>query len=77
MLVVLGGLGLDVSGEAIPYVAGWGEGRALNAIIHFAQLILAHRVEAALGTAGNTPKKRPRPGHSTGTARMFWRWSVA
>jgi hypothetical protein len=77
-LVVLGGLGLDVSGETIPYVAGWGEGGALNAVIQFAQLIddLARRVEAALSTAGDTPKRRPRPGNSTGPARKFGQWSV-
>jgi hypothetical protein len=49
-LVVLGGLGLDVSGETVPYVAGWGEDGALDAVTEFAQLIddLARRVEAAL-----------------------------
>ena len=54
-LVVLGGLGLDVSGETIPYVAGWGEDGALEAVTQFAQLIdaLAHRVEAALTTASD------------------------
>ena len=52
---MLGGLGLDVSGETIPYVAGWGEDGALEAVTQFAQLIdaLAHRVEAALSTAGD------------------------
>jgi hypothetical protein len=51
-LVVLGGLGLDVSGETVPYVAGWGEDGALDAVTEFAQLIddLARRVEAALST---------------------------
>jgi hypothetical protein len=55
-LVVLGGLGLDVSGETVPYVAGWGENGALDAVTQFAQLIddLARRVEAALSTAGDT-----------------------
>jgi len=57
-LVVLGGLGLDVSGETVPYVAGWGEDGALDAVTQFAQLIddLARRVEAALSTAGDTPE---------------------
>jgi len=52
-LVVLGGLGLDVSGETVPYVAGWGEDGALEAITQFAQLMdsLARRVEAALPAA--------------------------
>jgi N-terminal domain of anti-restriction factor ArdC len=54
-LIVLGGLGLDVSGETVPYVAGWGENGALDAVTQFAQLIddLARRVEAALSTAGD------------------------
>jgi hypothetical protein len=47
---VLGALGLDVSGETVPYVAGWGEDGALEAVIQFAALIdtLARRVQAAL-----------------------------
>lgn len=55
-LVVLGGLGLDVSGETVPYVAGWGEDGALEAVTQFAQLIdaLARRVEGALNTAGDS-----------------------
>jgi hypothetical protein len=53
---VLGGLGLDVFGETVPYVAGWGENGALDAVTQFAQLIddLARCVEAALSTAGAT-----------------------
>jgi hypothetical protein len=49
-LIVLGALGLDVSGEAVPYVAGWGEDGALEAVTQFAALIdtLVRRVEAAL-----------------------------
>ena len=55
-LVVLGGLGLDVSGETVPYVAGWGEDGALDAVTQFAHLIdeLARRVQAALSTTGDT-----------------------
>ena len=55
-LVVLGGLGLDVSGETVPYVAGWGEDGALDAVTQFAHLIdgLARRVETALSTTGHT-----------------------
>ena len=54
-LVVLGGLGLDVSGETVPYVAGWGEDGALDAVTQFAALIdtLARRVETALSAAGD------------------------
>ena len=49
-LIALGSAGLDVSGETIPYVAGWGEDGALEAVTNFAQLIdtLARRVENAL-----------------------------
>ena len=60
-LVVLGGLGLDISGETVPYVAGWGEDGALEAVTEFAQLIdtLARRVEAAL-TAPETTTETGR-----------------
>ncbi|HYB31141.1 MAG TPA: hypothetical protein VEF89_31415 [Solirubrobacteraceae bacterium] len=49
-LIVLSGLGLDVSGETIPYVAGWGESGALEAVSEFAQLIddLARRIAHAV-----------------------------
>jgi hypothetical protein len=49
-LIVLGAVGLDTSGETVPYVAGWGETGALEAVTEFAQLIdsLARRVEAAI-----------------------------
>jgi len=47
---VLGSVGLDVGGESIPYVAGWGEDGALDAIREYAQTIdtIAHRIEDAL-----------------------------
>jgi hypothetical protein len=50
--IVCSGLGLTIDGESIPYVAGWGEDGALDAVTEFAQLIddLARRVEAALST---------------------------
>jgi N-terminal domain of anti-restriction factor ArdC len=43
-------VGLDVSAESIPYVAGWGETGALEAVIEFARTIdeLARRIETAL-----------------------------
>ena len=52
-LVVLSGVGLDVSGETIPYVAGWGESGALEAVTEFAQLIdgLARQIAGAVDTA--------------------------
>jgi hypothetical protein len=54
-LIVLGGLGLDVCGETVPDVAGWGENGALDAVTPFAQFIddLARRVEAALSADGD------------------------
>lgn len=52
-LIVLGGLGLDICGESVPYIAGWGEDGALEAVTQFAQLIdsLARRVETALAAS--------------------------
>jgi hypothetical protein len=48
--IVCGSAGLDVGGESIPYVAGWGEDGALEAITEFAATIdtLARRLEDAL-----------------------------
>ena len=47
---VLGSVGLDGGGESIPYVAGWGEDGALDAIRQYAQTIdtIARRIEDAL-----------------------------
>ncbi len=57
-LIVLGAVGLDTSSETVPYVAGWGETGALEAVTKFAQLIdtLARRVEAAI-----TPSEDDEP----------------
>jgi len=43
-------VGLDVGGESIPYIAGWGETGALDAVTTFATTIdeLARRVETIL-----------------------------
>ena len=48
--VVAAGLQLQTDGESIPYVAGWGEDGALEAVTEYAALIdsLARRIEAAL-----------------------------
>ena len=51
-------VGLDVSGETVPYVAGWGEEGALEAVGEFAKTIdeLARRVENAVaGEAADEP----------------------
>jgi hypothetical protein len=47
---VAASVGLDVSGESIAYVAGWGEDGALEAVTAFATTIdeLARKVETAL-----------------------------
>jgi hypothetical protein len=48
--IVLSQVGLNVGGESIPYVAGWGESGALDAIRQYAETIdqLARRIEDAL-----------------------------
>jgi N-terminal domain of anti-restriction factor ArdC len=50
---VLGYVGLDVGGESIPYVAGWGERGGLDAIREYAAMIdtVARRIEDALAPA--------------------------
>jgi hypothetical protein len=49
-LIVCAGLGLATDGETIPYIAGWGENGALEAITTFAGVIdsTARRIEAAI-----------------------------
>jgi hypothetical protein len=51
--VAAASVGLDVSGESIPYIAGWGEDGALEAVTSFATTIdeLARKVETALAPA--------------------------
>ena len=60
-LIVLSGVGLDVSGETIPYVAGWGETGALEAMSEFAQLIdsLARRIAQAIEDPATATRPRP------------------
>ena len=47
--VAAAALGLDTSGEAVPYVAGWGESGALEAVERAAALVdrIARRLEDA------------------------------
>jgi antirestriction protein ArdC len=49
--IVCSGLGLATGGESIPYIAGWGEDGALEAITEAAELIdqIASRIETAVG----------------------------
>ena len=55
--VVCSSVGLDVGGESIPYIAGWGEDGALDAIREYAETIdtIARRIEEALDPAAATP----------------------
>jgi hypothetical protein len=48
--IVCSSVGLDVGGESIPYIAGWGEDGALDAIRTYAATIdsVARRIEDAL-----------------------------
>ena len=57
---VLGSVGLDVGGESIPYIAGWGEDGALDAIREYAHTIdtIARRIEDALATE-RSPDSKP------------------
>jgi hypothetical protein len=50
--VVCGSVGLDVSGDSVPYVAGWGEDGSLDAIREYAGTIdgIARRIERVLTT---------------------------
>jgi hypothetical protein len=50
--VVRGSAGLDVAGESVPSVAGWGEDGALDAIREYGGTIdaIARRIETALST---------------------------
>jgi antirestriction protein ArdC len=49
--IVCGALGLDTSGEAIPYIAGWGEKGDLDAIRKHAETVdtIARSIEVACG----------------------------
>jgi hypothetical protein len=52
--IVCASVGLDVGGEAVPYVAGWGEHGALEAIRDYAETIdaIARRIETAVERDG-------------------------
>jgi hypothetical protein len=59
--VVCSSVGLDVGGESIPYIAGWGEDGALDAIREYAQTIdaIARRIEDALNDDSTTATPAP------------------
>lgn len=48
--LVCAAVGLDTSGESVPYIAGWGEQGALEAVTQAAETIdaLARRIEDAV-----------------------------
>ena len=52
--IVCGSLGLDTSGESIPYIAGWGEDGDLEAIRKHAETVdeIARSIEQACGLKG-------------------------
>ncbi len=52
--IVCGSLGLDTSGESIPYIAGWGEDGDLEAIRKHAETVdrIARSLETACGLGG-------------------------
>jgi hypothetical protein len=54
--IVCASVGLDVGGESIPYIAGWGEGGALGAIHEYAETIdaIAGRIEDAVHAGDDT-----------------------
>ena len=53
--LVSASVGLAVDGETVPYIAGWGEHGALEAVTQFAETIdkLARRIEHALSSTTN------------------------
>jgi hypothetical protein len=62
-VVLAGQVGLDVGGESIPYVAGWGEAGELDAIREYAETIdaIARRIETAiLPASAAVPVDHPR-----------------
>jgi antirestriction protein ArdC len=54
--IVCGALGLDTSGESIPYIAGWGESGDLDAIRRHAETVdeIARKIETACGIGGQS-----------------------
>jgi hypothetical protein len=72
-------VGLDVSRESVPYVAGWGEDGALEAVTEFAKTIdeLAKRIEDAI--AAPAPADAPAELASAALAKRPRRraWSRA
>ena len=68
--IVCSSVGLDVGGESIPYIAGWGEDGALDAIREYAETIdtIARRIEDALDAA--TARRRRESTQAGLTGRL-------
>jgi len=60
--IVCAGAGLDVSGESVPYVAGWGDEDAVEAVTRFADTIdrVARRIEARVHGEADGREAAPR-----------------
>lgn len=56
-------IGLAVDGETIPYVSGWGEDGALEAVTEFAETIdrVARRIEEVLLGVDEPLEREPAP----------------
>jgi hypothetical protein len=61
--IVCAGAGFDVGGESVPYVAGWGEKGALDAVTKFAGVIdtMARQLENAITTTEGAAKLDAEP----------------
>ena len=70
--VVCAGVGLDVGGEVVPYVAGWGEDEATAAVTRFAD----HRSDRQAHRSGNRTAagraRRPAGRRVSGPRRRGW-----
>jgi len=69
---VLAAGGLDTSGETIPYVAGWGETGALEAVSAFAAVIDQHAraIEKAIIPNPTNPTNTEGEGDREGSDRL-------
>jgi antirestriction protein ArdC len=79
-VIACGALGLDTSGESIPYIAGWGERGDLEAIRKHAETVdqIARELEQACGLNGpsrNAAGGSPCEAHSGKAARSACRRS--
>jgi hypothetical protein len=61
--IVCAGAGLDVSGESVPYIAGWGQNDAAAAVRRFAETIdaVARRIEHAIDAEAMSPDSAGEP----------------